>query len=168
MEYFLYEEQFNQFIQILDGLFCGRFQCGLSFPKQETADTIHCQFRIREGAPLIVDLRGQGKTRVNGEVLEWGVARKLALNDVIELGQRKLTLTNHCVYVGGLKQDRTVSIRPEENPELKGATGMISQTMIREIMGPPVPHPKAQDGSRPDANRILIDQEKVELDFDGE
>lgn len=95
-----------------------------------------CQFRVLDGEVHILDLGGVGQTRVNGEPLPWGEARKLELNDSVEVAGHALILTNRSVFGPGSTRERTrvAPAADETSPGVDEVTQIMSaaRTMPRD------------------------------------
>lgn len=125
--FFLYDEKKKKFHSLVSGMICGG-AAELVFSDNEAVARPHCQFRVMHDDVYVLDLEGAGSTRLNGESLRWGEARKLALNDSIEVAGRALILTNRSVFGPGRTQERTrvaeatvtrtlTATEPEPEPE---------------------------------------------------
>lgn len=114
-KYFLYDNRARIFHEIRDGTLCGRLEGEHRYPKDGLLSRKHCRFSIDGNEVYVEDVGSTNSTRVNTVPIVSGKKRRIRLNDVIEIGNQRLILTN---------QNRFAPANTEDCP--KGVSGIIA------------------------------------------
>ncbi|OFZ56406.1 MAG: hypothetical protein A2428_15660 [Bdellovibrionales bacterium RIFOXYC1_FULL_54_43] len=104
--FYLYDNVDRKFIPLQHDLICGRTEGDLQFPEDTLLSRKHCLFSVQGQVVTIRDLNSTNRTRVNSLELQPGKDRRLQINDVIELGKRRLILTHQKQFPPANIQDR--------------------------------------------------------------
>lgn len=140
--FFLYDNISKKFIPLESSLVCGRNDGELIFPEDDIMSRRHCRFIVFEKQVYVEDLDSRNKTKVNSNPLIPGKKRKLALNDVISFGKRRLILTNQNRFPPANVDDKTsdtnaqnVVVEREDGSLTSQISGFI-KTQTRLLLSP--------------------------------
>jgi hypothetical protein len=98
LNYFLYDNNTRQFLELRNGAICGRTEGEFQFATDAIVSRRQCVFKIDKNDIYVEDLGSTNKTRVNSVPIRSNYWRRIQLNDVIEFGNQRLVLTHQSGY----------------------------------------------------------------------
>ncbi|MEK6578133.1 MAG: FHA domain-containing protein [Bdellovibrionota bacterium] len=118
--YYLYDHRSKLFHELKNGFVVGRMEGDLKFPGDDLMSRSHFRFFITGNDLYIEDLRSTNQTRVNTVGIRSSFKRRIQLNDLIECGVQRFTLTHQNKYPPANIEDKTRAKKVYKAKKLEG------------------------------------------------
>jgi hypothetical protein len=105
--FYLYDWKAKSFLEVRDGTVAGRSEGELRFPTDHSVSRRQCMFQVVGNEIYIQDFGSTNHTRVNDVPLDAGRKRRIRLDDVLQFGRRRFTLTHQKDRAPGNVRDAT-------------------------------------------------------------